>query len=422
LKNRLIDTPSFFTKKTKGVFMSTSLLYHTQGLCEYNYLSTNYIGGKVHISIEQKKGLLKCVNCKSHNVLATKFKSRNIKGVPIGRKQTIFEVKIRRLRCADCGADRQEEISCTPSPKAQYTKAMVKTVLDLRPKMSISDVASFLGLHWGTVKDIEKKYLQKKFTTIRLKDVEVIGMDELYVGNEFITIVRDLESGAVLHVGDGKSGDALKGFVRKLNSSKCKIKAIAMDLGPAYAAWAKKYLPNARIVYDHFHLIKLMNKKLDDLRRKTMNEADDEMKKQLKKKRFLFLKNEENHDEDALIELENLKESFGDLGFATFMKECLRKTYSLAPDEYMAKTAFDFWCKLADESGISCLEKMAKTIRRHMDGILGYWKEGRLTSAGMEGFNNKVRWLIRQAYGYQDHEYFKLKIFDLPNIKVAKEL
>ena len=153
-----------------------------------------------------------------------------------------------------------------------------------------------------------------------------------------------------------------------------------------------------------------------------MNDADEEMKKHLKKKRFLFLKNEENLDDKALLELKDLKDLFEDLGVATFMKECLRKIYSLASDEFMAKIAFEFWCKLADESKISCLEKMAKSIRRHMDGILAYWGEGRLTSAGMEGFNNKVRWLIRQAYGYRDYEYFKLKIFDLPNIRISKEL
>ena len=402
--------------------MSTSLIYHTQGLREYKYISSEYNGSEVHINIEQKNELLKCVDCGSSNISAVKIKTRKIKGLPVGTKKTIFLVKIRRLICSDCGAEKQEAIPCTPSGKARYTRSMVRTVLELRPKMSIKDVADFLGLHWDTVKYIEKKHLKKKFLKIRLKDVKVIGVDELYVGDEYITIVRDLESGSVLYVGDGKGGDALKGFVRKLNGSKCKIRAVAMDLGPAYAAWAKKYLPDVRIVYDHFHLIKLMNKKLDALRRKTMNDADEEMKKHLKKKRFLFLKNEENLDDKALLELKDLKKIFEDLGVATFMKECLRKIYSLAPDEYMAKIAFEFWCKLAEETKISCLEKMAKSIRRHMDGILAYWGEGRLTSAGMEGFNNKVRWLIRQAYGYRDDEYFKLKIFDLPNVRISKEL
>jgi len=268
--------------------MSTSLIYHTQGLREYKYLSSRYADSKVHIYIEQKDELLRCVDCGSRNVSAVQVKTRQIKGLPVGTKKTVFIVKIRRLKCHDCGADKQEAIPCTPSEKARYTKSMVRTVLELRPKMCIKDVADFLGLHWDTVKDIEKKHLQKKFSKIRLKDVKVIGIDELYTGDSFITIARDLESGAVLHVGDGKGGDALDGFVRRLQSSKCKIKAVALDLGPAYSAWAKEYLPDARIVYDHFHLIKLMNAKLDALRRKTMNDADEEMKSHLKKKDSCF--------------------------------------------------------------------------------------------------------------------------------------
>ena len=402
--------------------MSTSLIYHTQGLREYKYISTKYNGSEVHINIEQKKELLRCVDCGSKNLSAVKRKTRKIKGLPVGTKKTIFLVRIRCLKCYDCGAKKQEAIPCTPSEKARYTKSMARTVLELRPKMSIKDVAVFLGLHWDTVKDIEKKHLKKKFSKIRLKDVKVIGIDELHTGDGFITIVRDLESGSVLHVGDGKGGVSLDGFVRRLQSSRCKIKAVALDLGPAYSAWAKKYLPEARIVYDHFHLIKLMNEKLDTLRRKTMNDADEEMKQHLKNKRFLFLKNEESLDEESVIELDKLKCLFEDLGVATFMKECLRRIYSLATDEHMAELAFEYWCKLADESGIHCLKTMAKTIRRHMNGILAYWGERQLTSAGMEGFNNKVRWLIRQAYGYRDDEYFKLKIFDLPDVRISKDL
>ncbi len=96
--------------------------------------------------------------------------------------------------------------------------------------------------------------------------------------------------------------------------------------------------------------------------------------------------------------------------------------YRLAPSAYMAKIAFDYWCKLADETKIACLKTMAKTIRNHLDRILAYWTESQLTSTGMEGFNNKVRWLIKQAYGYRDSEYFRLKIFDLPEVNVCKEL
>jgi transposase len=77
---------------------------------------------------------------------------------------------------------------------------------------------------------------------------------------------------------------------------------------------------------------------------------------------------------------------------------------------------------LAKASEIPELITMANTIRRHIDGILAYWPTGGVTSASMKGFNNKIGWLTRQAYGYRDEEYLILKIYDLLNLKVAKEL
>ena len=255
-----------------------------------------------------------------------------------------------------------------------------------------------------------------------MKDVRVIGIDEIYIGKVYKTIVRDLESGAVLFVGKGKGGDALAPFARKLRSSKCKIKVVAMDMSNGYSAWVKTNLKAANIVFDHFHIIQLMNKKLDKLRRETMNELEEEEKKKLKKKRFLYLKGEEGLTSEEKSELDALKEIFEDLSTAHAMKEGLRSIYRTAESEADAKLLFEGWIESAKETGIACLNTMANTIRRRLDGILGYWKFNQITSASMEGFNNKIRWLIGQAFGFHDQEYFRLKIFDLPDCSTVKKI
>ena len=161
-------------------------------------------------------------------------------------------------------------------------------------------------------------------------------------------------------------------------------------------------LPDADIIYDHFHLIKLMNDRMNNLRRSTMNKLEEAQKKELKGKRMLLLRNIEDLDDHSQEELEKLRMEFTDLGTASIMKECLRNIYSMAMDSSLARKAFELWCDKAVTSGISCLRQMAKTITKRMDGILGYWRHGSLTNASQEGFNNKVGWLTRQAYGYRD--------------------
>ncbi|QBG46810.1 hypothetical protein EGM51_05145 [Verrucomicrobia bacterium S94] len=117
-----------------------------------------------------------------------------------------------------------------------------------------------------------------------------------------------------------------------------------------------------------------------------------------------------------------MRERFEDLGTASAMKEYLRNIYRMAPGASIAKLAFEKWCAMAEESGIACLKTMAKTIRQRMNGLLAYWNHGCLTSASQEGFNNKIGWLTRQAYGYRDERYLHLKIYDLPNLSTRRSL
>ena len=113
----------------------------------------------------------------------------------------------------------------------------------------------------------------------------------------YVTIVLDLQSGAVLHVGQGKGGDALLAFWRRLRASGAKIEAVATDMSPAYIEAVTTYLPGATLVFDRFHVIKLYNEKLSDLRRDLHRQRADTMQKDvLKGIRWLLLKRPENLD------------------------------------------------------------------------------------------------------------------------------
>ena len=339
-------------------------------------------------------------------------------------KKTVMRVATRRIVCRAWGASTQEPISFCSDSYVRYTKWAARFALVLRADMSIKATAERTGMHWETVKNIEKAWLAKKYRRIHLGNVEYLGIDEVYMGKRmgFITVARDLVSGDVLFIGKGKSGEALKPFEKRLKRRAKHIKAVAIDMANSYCAWAKEVLPDADIVYDHFHVIKLMNERMNNLRRSTMNKLEDEQKKELKGKRFLLLRNEENLSAEAADDLKKLRFEFKDLGTASMMKEYLRNIYKLADSYDLARTAFLLWSEKAEASGIYCLKQMAKTIRRRLDGLLAYWKHDKLTSASQEGFNNKIGWLTRQAYGYHDEEYLHLKIYDLPNLSTRKNL
>jgi transposase len=405
--------------------MSASLLYHTQGITGFQHQSYRFENGKVIQRIKRK--IFYCHECSSNNVSAFPYRVRHIQCNKIGNRCLYLEVKVHKIYCQACKTLVTEKLKFISHPKSRISSSLERSIIELRKEMSISAIAKFFNLDWRTVKECEKRFLKKKFKTIELKNVRIIAIDEIHVTRvrnkeKYLTVVRDIESGAVLHVGKGRGGESLAQFMKRLKHSKCKIKAVAIDMSKSYTAWIKKYLPDAEIVYDHFHVIKLINEKLDKVRRKTCASIDDEHKKFLKNQRFLFLRNIEDLEPDAVLLLNNLRKMFKDLGYMSMFKEALRSIYKEAETDIQAEFAFKNWILMARKTQIKELIDAANTIENNLYGITAYWRTDGLSNAYMEGFNNKIRWLIRQAYGFRDEEYFTLKIYNLPNTKIEAEL
>lgn len=159
-----------------------------------------------------------------------------------------------------------------------------------------------------------------------------------------------------------------------------------------------------------------------NIRRRYAVELDASQRNQFKKLRMLFLWNMEDQDEASLLILRNMRKHFTELRDAYMLKEALRSIYATASNALEARAAFRRWATLAAATGSREFVAMAKTIREKLSGIITYWTFDRMSNASTEGFNNKIRWLIRQAYGFRDITYLKLKIFQLPSIQPQKKL
>jgi transposase len=289
--------------------------------------------------------------------------------------------------------------------------------------MTIKAVARHLGVSWDLVKEIQKDNLTKRYRSVKLAKVKRIAIDEIYQGKKlgYLTIVMDLQSGAVIFVGDGKSANALSPFWKRLKHSGAHIEAVATDMGPAFISAVRVNLPDATLVFDHFHIIKLFNEKLTKLRRDLQKEAENGPDKlALKGTRWLLLKNPCNLDDkrDERQRLENALTLNKPLATAYYMKEELRDIW-LQPDKNSAERALGEWVKKAAVSGVNMLVKFSKTLAAHRSGILAYFDFDGLSTGPLEGTNNKIKTLHKMAYGFRDAEFFKLKIMALHETKNA---
>jgi transposase len=390
-------------------------LYHGFGIRNYQYVNTEYKGGKVIFTIDQEVVNLRCRVCGSRHVIRRGVNVRRYRGVPIGGHPVQFVLDVPRVGCLDCGAVRQVRVNFADERRS-YTRTFERYVLELSRRMCIGDVARHLQIGWDIVKDIQKRYLGRKFKRIQLKHLREIAIDEISIGrgHRYLTVVLDLESGAVVFIGDGKGAEALKPFWKQLKASHAKIKAVAMDMSPAYISAVRAHLPKAAIVFDHFHIIKLFNEKLSELRRDLYREVKDKMHKDvLKGTRWLLLKNPENLDETR-NETQRLHEALQlnqPLATAYYMKEDLRRVWD-QPTKAAAKRILTPWLRRAENSGIQVLMSLARTLGGYRNQILNYYDYG-ISTGPLEGTNTKIRVLQRQAYGFRDTEFFKLKIYAL---------
>jgi transposase len=401
--------------------MSTSLLYRAFGLRGYQHVRTDYPQGAVVFTIAQEREKLRCPVCGSGEVTTHGGVTRLFRTVPIGRKATHVLLPIARVECPACQVTRQVKVPFA-DPLRRHTHAFERYALELSRCTTIQDAARHLGVGWDTIKDIQQRHLERHYAKPKLKRLRQMAIDEIAVGkgHRYLTVVLNLATGAVVFVGDGKGAAALEPFWKRLRASGAKVQAVAMDMSAAYIQAVQQHLPKAVIVFDHFHVIKLFNDKLSNFRRELYREATQGLHKQvLKGTRWLLLKNPENLDPKRR-ERERLEEALRlnqPLAAAYYMKEDLQQIW-MQRDRATGARVLDDWIRRAEASGIKILQQMAATLGAHRSGILAHYQYP-ISTGPLEGTNNKIKTMQRQAYGFRDHAFFKLKIYALHEMKYA---
>ena len=395
--------------------MSTSLLYHGFRIRGYRYVKTEFEGGGIRFHIERAPKRLRCNRCDSPWVILRGSKERSFRALPIGPTPVTVVLHQQRIECRECNSLHWDRADFADG-KHRYTRSFGRYVLGLSQHMCMSAVAEHLGVGWDLVKELKMQYLQRHFDPPRLADLKEIAIDEISVGqgHRYMTIVLDLSTGAIVYTGEGKGADALAEFWPRLKRSGAHVEAVAMDMSQAYITAVTDALPGAAVVFDRFHVVKLVNEKLTELRRDLYRQMQDRAQKDvLKGSRWLLLKNPENLNVER-GDWEHLQEVLTanrPLALGYYMKEELRLFWE-QDDRQQAVELLEGWIGRARASGVKILQGLADTMQKHWDGLLA-WYEFPIGTGRLEGVNNKIRALTRQAYGFRDRKFFRLQLFGL---------
>jgi transposase len=257
-----------------------------------------------------------------------------------------------------------------------------------------------MRIAWATVGRIVERVVARLGPEDRLADLKNIGIDELSYRrhHEYVTLVSDQDSGRVVWARAGKDAATAECFFDELGEERtAKLETVTMDMSKAYKTAVTKRAPNARIVFDRFHVQRLAHDALDKVRREQWRAADPEDKTAIKGTRFALQKNPWNLEQQEHEKLAAVQKSNKGLYRAYLSKETLRDILDRRQPNVAREKLLD-WMAWASRSRLRAFRKLARTIKEHLEGIVAYVATG-FSNGRAEGLNGKVRTITRRAFG-----------------------
>jgi len=272
------------------------------------------------------------------------------------------------------------------------------SMLLIENEMPVNKAAKIVKVYPNRLWNVFNYWISKAHNEDEIADLDKVGFDETSVkkGHNYITTMVDLKQRRVLFATEGKGADCIQKSVNYLEEKQVDIvaiKQVCIDMSPSYISGCGKYLSEADITFDKFHVMKEVNKAMDELRK--LERKGNEM---LKNHKYTFLKNKLTpkikEEKDLLMEM------YPKLGEGYRLKELFKDFWDIK-DKQEAEGYLAFWCDLAEESGIFPFKKAVKTIKAHWTGIINYI-ESRINNGILEGLNSKIQLAKKRARGYRN--------------------
>jgi transposase len=319
----------------------------------------------------------------------------------LGASRCILECELRRLWCRSCGA----QFEAVPWARAgsRYTRDFEDVVAWLAQQMAKTPIAGMLRIAWDTVGRIVERVVADRLDEARLSGLVAIGVDEISYRrhHRYLTSVLDHRAGAIVWCAAGRNAATLQAFFDELGDRKQSIRAVSIDMSGGYEKAIRDALPTAEICFDPFHVVRLAQRAVDQVRRDEWNaheRSHTPTGKWIKGTRWSLLKSPDKQTIPQLALLGEVQQANKPMFRAFLLKEELRLLYQL-DDPRLAPAHLDAWLAWASRSRLAPFLRLARTIRRHRHGILAAIRLG-LSNGRLEGLNSRIRLISHRSFGF----------------------
>lgn len=369
------------------------------------------IGEEVTGWVRPQQRMMSCPHCdfRTRCRYDTRVVDSAWRHLDLGGRVCVLKLRRRRLRCPEHGVLAESVPFARPG--SGFTTDFEDLAVWLATKCDKKTVSVFCRVAWRTVGAMCARVAAEKLDPDRLAGLVDIGVDEISwrKHHKYLTLVSDHDTATIVWGAPGKTAATLDRFFTEAlpESGAARIEAVSMDLGPAFVKSVRAHAPQAVICFDPFHVVKLANDALDDVRRQVWQSARKLSNKQIAKTykgaRWALLKNPESLTATQKATLAQLKREGGALVRAYELKESLRAVFAGDLDTASVTHMLGKWCSWAQRCRIPQFVKVGTTIKKHLEGIRAAVDRG-LANGRHEGLNNKIRLIIRRAYGFHTPE------------------
>jgi len=344
---------------------------------------------------------LRCGTCGREvaRVAATRRPSRRWRDLALHGQPLVLVYAPYRVWCPHCGL-RVERVPWADAWQ-RVTHGLARSVARLARELPWAGVAAEYQLNWKTVASIVEAAVLWGLAHRRWEPLHIIGIDEVSrrKGQQYLTIVYDLQRGRVVWVGRDRTRETMDRFFRWLGCRRAQaIQTVCSDMASAYGDAIRQHLPHATHVIDRFHVSQHLSRAIDEIRRQTWRTLVGRQRVEFKHTRFLWLRNPENLRRTERTRLSALLRVNSPIVRAYLLKEDLRRFWAYRATAWAAAHLYQ-WLWRAAHSRLEPMKKVARTLRLHRAGILA-WTRLRISNGALEGMNNKVKVISHRAYGF----------------------
>jgi transposase len=389
-----------------------TLLRRTLALDAHRVVSVTRPSAAIVVELEVvARRLLPCSSCGRPGRLRDRLAQRRWRHLPVWKIPVELVYRPARVACTNCATPKVEAIPWAMG-KSTLSRPLIVELATWSRLLAWDVVARLYGVSWATVVQAVEHAVAYGLAHRDLSGLRTIGIDELSrrKGHIYHTNVYDIGSSPrrLIWSGEGRTKATLRRFFDDIGPERAEqLEAVCCDMWANYVDVVTKRAPDAKLVFDKFHIVKHLNDAVNEVRKheaRALKTSDPEL---LKATRYIWLKNPGNLTDRQRLRLAELEKRGGlKILRAYQLKELFRRFWNYRSKAW-AKKYLDRWFWWATHSRMQSLRDFAWMLRRHEDGVLAYF-DHRIDNGAVEAMNGNAKAVARRARGFRSEKAYTL--------------